>query len=383
MDARPAKSHAFVPPPTNEIIPTPTEVAKKLLDTVFSKVASTTLSHVLESIGLDEPVDAESIALLLQVQQQLDVLQKSVDAVSQQLVQVSYDQWAALIVNIKIDVQEAFKGLKYAAQTPKDKAFAKDVYVKIDKLYTDNALTKLHAYLIGQDSTTGGYRSWSNLIKSKNTVFWTPAQSKQLQEYFAFYDTIQAQLIWLLSERATKVGWQPKTFQDNDGATFATQQAAQAAVRNTIRVAPMAIDLRTNIMWPPDALHPAVKAGVAPSQLTDRLNLQNANRWAGFSDWRVPTTAELQGLVAGHPQPRGWFTQQWGPEAFPIYPYPTYSTVSVWSNQSSSTSNCSGKGNRQTVVLNLQTGGTQWLCDGDATGLLPVRTVTPAEKYWL
>ena len=123
--------------------------------------------------------------------------------------------------------------------------------------------------------------------------------------------------------------------------------------------------------------------------------MSRARRWRGL----VPAGALLAGLLLCPAPPAGahaslvrsapahravlgqmpervqlWFNERLEP---------AYSTVSVWSNQSSSTSNCSGKGNRQTVVLNLQTGGTQWLCDGDATGLLPVRTVTPAEKYWL
>ncbi len=137
---------------------------------MVSKIGNTGFGRVLQTVGLGDPVQTEVLNTLRQIQTQLTQLQTSVNEIAQALTQASYDKWASDVIKIKDAVTDTFSKLQYIATTG-DQSGLPQVLELIKGLVNDHALVSLNSDLMGEAATTGAYRAWSNLIKSKST-FW-------------------------------------------------------------------------------------------------------------------------------------------------------------------------------------------------------------------
>ena len=410
MDARPAKTHPFTGAAQNDFIPTPEEAVLKIVDTVVSKLASTGLSHVLESIGLSQVPDAAELKLLAEVQKQLNILQTSVNDISQKLDQESYDKWALQTFKIKNVVVGNMEDLRIAADNG-DKALAQRVSESIQLNLTDaRAMKTLHDALTGPSSTTGAYRAWSNLLKSKNP-FWRWTNTEALFQYFDYYKVIQADLLYLLGEQAKLDGVKPESFKAGDLKNYTNYQAQQQALRDSITPAldTRIIDSRTNLMWAYNNLDREDADWISGERVQDIIAQQNGAKCGvvpyqsgsgcqlvgfppagpaplyGFRDWRLPTSAEFTALIVGRTgSTKTWLREVWGPDAMRICPYAwsrgtcTVNSSNLWASNERQTS-CG----YEHAVLNIDTGKQGWACPSTRGLVFPVRPVTPAEKYWL
>ena len=392
MDAG-ARTHAFTGAAENGLIPTPEEAARKLIDMVLVKVANTGLSHVLEAIGLGEPVDAEELRLLAEIQQQVERVQNTVNDISQKLVQGSYDLWASELANIKNLILANMEDLQIAADND-DKALAARVSRSVRRdLAGAKAMQTYHDKLIGPGSTTGAYRAWSNLVKSQAVTFWGDAESKRVSDYFAYQQVIQADLIYLLDEQAKIDGIKPESFAAGDLKNFNTFQEQQQAMKP--RPAPEPIDMRTNLMWPRSWESTGQSRW---SDVAAQLGAINRSGFRGFGDWRVPTEPEFRALIVGQAKPYEWLKERWSNP--PLFANCLADTKGTWCNAWANTveragsltpngdyNRCqaSGLGFPYTAhwTLRLETGQMQSTCDNETHPVWPVRAVPATENYWL
>ena len=369
---------------------------------VVSKLASTTFGSVLSSVGLGDPVQQDVLATVKQIQVQLTQLQGSVNQIAQQLTQASYEKWASEVIPIKNAVTDTYSRLQVVADS-ESKTGSTQVQDLIYELIKSHALVNLNSDLMGEASTTGAYRAWSNLLKSKSAPFWGPTQSNELFEYFDYYDTIQTQLLYLIREYDLATGLGQKYFDQTDLATFTTQRAAQQALRDSLKAAPTLIDQRTNLMWPTRlpggvlvpycaetlaTLKGSVQVkctGRSPRTLPNestRLATLNGNSLYGFADWRLPSVGEVQSLAAGQSNPgvsgvRVWHRRKSLPfvtqlaGTFPCgHPTPARCHPTV---------PC-----RRTRYSTCPTTGQKLTEDYSAAAVVwPVRSVPSGDKYWL
>ena len=328
MDRDPSATHPFVGTAHNDV------VTMNIVGGVVSKLASTAFGSVLQSVGIGDSVQADVLSSLSQIQAQLTQLQASVDQIAQALTQASYDKWASDVITIKNAVTDTFSKLKWTADSG-DKSGLTQIQDTIKGLISTNALRNLNSDLTGEAATTGAYRAWSNLIKSK-TTFWGATQSNQLLDYFDYYDTVQAELIYLIREYDLATGVSQDFFNANDLATYNSQRAAQLATRGTVKVPQnIEVDLRTNFVWPtqnPNArLVPYCAVTIATTKgpvqgkcttggtlpmtlpnVTTSLQSLNDQSFLGANNWRLPSVGDFRTLAPGQSNPRAYLVSQFG-----------------------------------------------------------------------
>jgi Protein of unknown function (DUF1566) len=372
-------------------------VIEALVTGVVSKLGNTGFGRVLQTVGLGDPVQTQVLDTLKEIQGQLTQLQASVDQITQALTQASYDKWASDVIAIKNAVTDTFSRLQYVA-TSGDTSGVMQVRDLIKGLINSHALVTLNSDLMGEAATTGAYLAFSNLIKSKST-FWGPSQSNALFDYFDYYDTVQAQLIYLIREYDLDAGISQQYFDSNDLATYNKQRAAQLTLRNSLHEAPTLIDLKTNLMWPTQIANlvrvpycEGVKTAPVTVKCTPPLTLPDASTFLkmlndqslyGFSDWRLPSVGELRSLTTGQSNPRAYLVNLFGTDAVFAICAPTCSNVPVWTSDA-------GRlppgpiGRPAHQVFDVSNNGTKLTEDYSAAAAIwPVRSVSAGEKYWL
>lgn len=403
MDARPARTHPFKGAASNDVV-------KDIGVFVAQKIGNIVLSHALEEIGIGEPTNSEIANSLGEIKQQLTELQISVDEITKNLAKQSFDQWFVPTIPIRSKVTELFSDLEFLATQnapggKPDVAKAKDVERQLTLLADENPQTNLDTYLRG-GSGTGAYKAWSDLIRS-TSPFWTAASYKQLMSLFDYYDVVQLQLIYLLKERASVLKFDPATFQGTDFKRFTDYRTGQLAIRNSVKPVPTPVQLKTNLMWPMDFYLSPVKFDdsarlLASTNSTTCFATQTPGPCVpvgplyGFTDWRVPSDKEVQGLAPGQLKPRDWLRLQWANgKFFDLCGFGGAESCVVFTNVSVQqtvvvvgevpVSDCKGDPRtRLHVTFNMLTAKTAKVCDNVLGGVVwPVRVLTPAEKYWL
>ena len=385
MAASPATPRPFVAPAANGFITDQMQNAAKAL-------AMYGMQKVLEKFGFETP-DHVITDNLNQIASQVTVLQASVNEVKHLVSQSIYDQAISPALDIQNRVISAYGNLRFAAAHD-DEGKQRTAMKQIDTLAEEAALTRLNGILVGELGRTGAYQALSDSLASRGP-FWNPADSAQLLSLFDYFDAVQAQLIMLLAEKAYADG-SADNFElpDNDLAQYVSQTTAQAAMRPTA-AAPAPIDMRTDLMW------------AVPRDLPDTTYswYQNHGLWTtngclvinnvaldicgpnnpvgsallGFSDWKAPDLATLTALVAGQAQPGTWLSrpENWGPNSLQrTAPNPAITTI--WS-----TDQAPAPDQDHYLALSLANGSHVTLAYNVAATWVPIRAITPQERYWM
>jgi hypothetical protein len=292
------------------------DAALGLLKKLASSAAESVLPKLFGLVGLPEDLidngDIKEIrsrftaidANLVEIKKDLALLKTKIDQVNYNLV-VGWTKDDVADINTYYGKFKVLANMD--ARDPTRKGYGDEVLKDI-KLRIDPIPGRLNEKLGGSvDQADNLLTAASTLVASKAGPFFGPADSALVQSIYAYYADLQSRAgILLLAYWTSKPStYSPATIAIEAGRISTNvQNQADQYVKPAVPDG-VFIDTRTRTMWTRTLVNRV-------DGLTfDRSISGKPQSWAGFSDFRVPSFAELQQLIQGREgNPAEWLRQR-------------------------------------------------------------------------
>jgi hypothetical protein len=312
---------------------------------------------VLQSTGLSVPGATPDAIERLQkgladLQSSVDELSRQLQALTQQvlarLTQTQYNQIVVPAVALAAQVNGVESNVAFYAQgcpplpedsdisaAPHFSDFCRDqkvtIAAQLNDVQINHSFETLSAYLL--DNQTAGFKGMLHLYSQalgESVPFFRPADSTKIQNMFDYWDGVQIQganlkveLLHLNGAQNNPGGIaQLKSFlgdEDADPPTkgaFGTTRDRELTLIFPAVPAGTVINTKDRTMWPtnyPDPALPQICAYPLPPPYGNKYIAPVASvNLNGRSNWRSPTTTEVQALIAGKTgaSPIAWLVEQ-------------------------------------------------------------------------